>query len=63
MYSDLSVLCSKPTSVPQCEGAGASQGAHQGREGGGGVLASDGSLRSTASWPFWGHRSTAPLPK
>ena len=57
------MLCSKPTSGPQCEGAGASQGAHQGWEGGGGVLASDGSSCSAASRPFWGHRSTAPLPK
>ena len=30
------MLFSKPTSGPQCEGAGTSQGAHQGREGGGG---------------------------
>ena len=28
-----------------------------------GVLALDGSLRSTASRPFWGHHSTAPLPE
>ena len=30
------MLCSKPISGPQCEWAGASQGAHQGLEGGGG---------------------------
>ena len=30
---------------------------------GGGVLASDGSSCNAASRPFWGHHSTAPLPK
>lgn len=57
------MLCSKPNSGAQCEGAGASQGAHQGQEGGGGVLALDGSSHSAASQPFWGCCSTAPLPE
>ena len=57
------MFCSKPISGPQCERAGAHKVPTRDGKGVVGVLALDGSSCSAASRPFWGHRSTAPLPK